>query len=413
MKKKKRRKKLIIAGIVIAVIVVLVVLVINQSKKAVDNLYSTAVVTRGDMDIFYSFSGNTQLSDVKNVVSAQSWKLTQIHVKEGDKIKKGDILYTIDEEDYKLAVASAESAIETAKLSLSSTQANMNQQISQAQGTLNQAKLSLDDAERTLTQTSSLFEAGLASEQSYNQAKTAYDLANEQYNTANSAYQSLRNTSNINVASAQAQVTQAQNSYDSLVKQIGDREVKSEVDGIVSKIYVDPDVKLNAGALIMDILDTDSVKAVVKVDEYDYSTMKVGNQVSVYIDALGMEKQGTVSSIDLQATAAAGMSYFNAEVEFEHDSSVLGGMTVEVKSLKDSTKDALLVSMNALLFDKQNQPYVQYKDEKGNLQIKYVTVGINDGFQAEILEGVNEGDVLYYIDNSLYEQLMQMQMGGN
>lgn len=226
MKKKKRRKKLIIAGVVIAVIVVLVVLVINQSKKAVDNLYSTAVVTRGDMDIFYSFSGNTQLSDVKNVVSAQSWKLTQIHVKEGDKIKKGDILYTIDEEDYKLAVASAESAIETAKLSLSSTQANMNQQISQAQGTLNQAKLSLDDAERTLTQTSSLFEAGLASEQSYNQAKTAYDLANEQYNTANSAYQSLRNTSNINVASAQAQVTQAQNSYDSLVKQIGDREVK-------------------------------------------------------------------------------------------------------------------------------------------------------------------------------------------
>ena len=120
-----------------------------------------------------------------------------------------------------------------------------------------------------------------------------------------------------------------------------------------------------------------------------------------------------MSSIDLQATAAAGMSYFNAEVEFEHDSSVLGGMTVEVKSLKDSTKDALLVSMNALLFDKQNQPYVQYKDEKGNLQIKYVTVGINDGFQAEILEGVNEGDVLYYIDNSLYEQLMQMQMGGN
>lgn len=411
MKKKKKRKMLIIAVIIIAAIVGAVLWFIDQSKKAVDNLYSTATAVRGDMDIYYSFSGNTQISDVQNIICAQSWKLTEIHVKEGDKIAKGDILYTIDEEDYKLAVASAESAIETARLSLSSTQANINQQISQAQGSLNQAKLSLDDAERTYNSTNALFEAGLASEQSFNQAKMAYDLALEQYNSANTNYQSQRNTSNISVASAQAQVTQAQNSYDSLVKQIGDREVTAEIDGIVSKVYVDPDVKLNTGAVIMDILDTDSVKAIVRVDEYDYSTMQVGNKVSVYIDALGLEKEGTVSSIDMQATAAAGMAYFNAEVEFEHDSSVLGGMTVEVKSLKDSTKDAILISMDALMFDKQNQPYVQYKDENGKIQSRYVTVGINDGFQAEILEGVSEGEVLYYIDNSLYEQLMQM--GGN
>lgn len=411
MKKKKKRKKLIIAVIIIAAIVGAVLWFIDQSKKAVDNLYSTATAVRGDMDIYYSFSGNTQISDVQNIICAQSWKLAEIHVKEGDKIAKGDILYTIDEEDYKLAVASAESAIETARLSLSSTQANINQQISQAQGSLNQAKLSLDDAERTYNSTNALFEAGLASEQSFNQAKMAYDLALEQYNSANTNYQSQRNTSNISVASAQAQVTQAQNSYDSLVKQIGDREVTAEIDGIVSKVYVDPDVKLNTGAVIMDILDTDSVKAIVRVDEYDYSTMQVGNKVSVYIDALGLEKEGTVSSIDMQATAAAGMAYFNAEVEFEHDSSVLGGMTVEVKSLKDSTKDAILISMDALMFDKQNQPYVQYKDENGKIQSRYVTVGINDGFQAEILEGVSEGEVLYYIDNSLYEQLMQM--GGN
>lgn len=106
------------------------------------------------------------------------------------------------------------------------------------------------------------------------------------------------------------------------------------------------------------------------------------------------------------------MAYFNAEVEFEHDSSVLGGLTVEVTSLKDSASDTLLIPMDALQFDKQNQPFVQYRDENGAIQSKYVTVGINDGFQAEILEGVTEGEVLYYIDNSFYEQLMSMQMGG-
>ena len=54
--KKKKKKRLIIAGIVIVAIVAVVVWFVNQSKKAVDSLYSTAVVARGDLDIYYSFS---------------------------------------------------------------------------------------------------------------------------------------------------------------------------------------------------------------------------------------------------------------------------------------------------------------------------------------------------------------------
>lgn len=412
MKNKKKRKRLIIIGVIVLLLVLFVVWFMGQSKQAVDSLYSTTVVERGDLDIYYSFSGNTQIDDVQNIVSTQSWKIEEIKVKEGDRIKKGDVLYVINEADYNLAIANAQIAVETAQLGVSSTQANMSQQLSQALGSMNQAKISRDDAERTFNNTKALFEAGMTSQQNYNQAKMAYDVAVQQYNTASVAYQTLVNTSDTNVASSQAQLSQAQTSYDTLVKQIGDREVKAEIDGVVSKIYVDEDTKLNTGSVVMDILDTDSVNAVVKVDEYDYATMLVGNPVTVYIDALNMEVPGIVSSIDMQAVAAAGMAYFNAEVEFEHDSSVLGGLTVEVTSLKDSAKDALLIPMDALQFDKQNQPYVLFKDEKGVLQSRYVTVGINDGFKAEIIEGVNEGETLYYIDNSFYSQLMSMQTGG-
>ncbi|MBP3544103.1 MAG: HlyD family efflux transporter periplasmic adaptor subunit, partial [Lachnospiraceae bacterium] len=412
MKNKKKRKRLIIIGVILLLLVLFVIWFIGQSKQAVDSLYSTAIVERGDLDIYYSFSGNTQIDDVQNIVSTQSWKIEEIKVKEGDRIRKGDVLYVINEEDYNLAIANAQIAVETAQLGVSSTEASMSQQLSQALGSMNQAKLSRDDAERTYNNTKALYEAGMTSQQTYNQAKMAYDVAVEQYNTASVAYQTLVNTSDTSVASSQAQLSQAQTSYDTLVKQIGDREVKAEIDGVVSKIYVDEDTKLSTGSIVMDILDTDSVNAVVKVDEYDYATMLVGNPVTVYIDALNMEVPGIVSSIDMQAVAAAGMAYFNAEVEFEHDSSVLGGLTVEVTSLKDSAKDALLIPMDAIQFDKQNQPYVLYKDEKGVLQSRYVTVGINDGFKAEIIEGVSEGETLYYIDNSFYNQLMSMQTGG-
>lgn len=410
MKKNKKKKKWLLLGVGV-VLVIFVVYLAAQGKEAARNMYSVVTAQRGDLDIYYSFSGNTVVDDAQHLTSPQSWKLAEINVKEGDVVKKGDVLYTVDQADYELAVFQAQSAISTAELALSSTQASQNQQVTQAQSTMNTAKMSMDDAQKTLENTQSLYESGLTSQQSYDQAKMAYDVAAEQYNAARVAYNTLANTSGISVASAQSQVEQAKNSYDALVKQIGDREVKAEMDGIVSKIYVNTGVTLNAGTVVMDILDTNSVQAVVKVDEYDYSTMQVGNEVTVYIDALGLEVPGKVSSIDMQATAASGMAYFNAEVEFEHDSSVLGGMSVEVKSLKDSAKDTVLISMDALLFDKLNQPYVQYKDEKGKLQTKYVTVGINDGITAEIIEGVSEGEQLYYIDMSAYYQMMNM-MGG-
>lgn len=410
MKKNKKKKKWLLLGVGV-VLVIFVVYLAAQGKEAAQNMYSVVTAKRGDLDIYYSFSGNTEVDDAQHLTSPQSWKLAEINVNEGDVVKKGDVLYTVDQADYELAVFQAQSAISTAELALSSTQASQNQQVTQAQSTMNTAKMSMDDAQKTLENTQSLYESGLTSQQSYDQAKMAYDVAAEQYNAARVAYNTLANTSGISVASAQSQVEQAKNSYDTLVKQIGDREVKAEMDGIVSKIYVNTGVTLNAGTVVMDILDTNSVQAVVKVDEYDYSTMQVGNEVTVYIDALGLEVPGKVSSIDMQATAASGMAYFNAEVEFEHDSSVLGGMSVEVKSLKDSAKDTVLISMDALLFDKLNQPYVQYKDEKGKLQTKYVTVGINDGMTAEIIEGVSEGEQLYYIDMSAYYQMMNM-MGG-
>lgn len=409
MKKKKKKKWIFI---VLAVVVVLFIYIYIQGQNAVGAMYTEAIAQRGDLDIYYSFSGTTQIDEAQKITTVQSWKLDSINVKEGDKVKAGDILYVVNEEDYALAVRQAEVALASAELSLSNTQASMRQQISQAESSMNTARMSMEDALTTFESTQQLYDAGMVSQQNYDQVKMAYEVAAEQYNTAQVAYSTLANsTAGISIASAQKQVDQAQSSYDTLVKQIGDREVKSEIDGIVSKIHVNPGVTLNAGTVIMDILDTDSMRAVVKVDEYDYYTMLVGTEVSVLIDALDLEIPGKVASIDMQATGAQGISYFNAEVEFENDERVLSGMSAEVKSLKDSTKDTVLIDMDVLSFDKANQPYVLYKDEKGTLQSKYVTVGINDGFTVEILEGVSEGEALYYIDMSSYYQMMNM-MGG-
>lgn len=410
---KKKRKKLKWVLIILAVIAVIVVYLISQGKKAVDNMYSSITAEKSDFSVYYTFSGNTAMDETERIVTTQTWKIDSINVKEGDTIKAGDTLYIINEEDYNMALYQAEAAIENAKIALSSTESSTRQQINQAKSSMNTAKMSMEDAKATLDDTQALYEAGIATKQTYDQAKLAYDMAQEQYNSARDNYNTLANTtSGLSISSAEAQLEQAQKSYDSLIKQVGDREVKAETDGTISKIYVDPGVKLNAGTVVMDILDTNSIKAIVKVDEYDYSTMQVGTDVIVRIDALDLEVPGKVTSIDLQATAGAGISYFNTEVSFEHDSRVLGGMTVEVRALKGEALDAIILPIEVIQFDKTNQAYILYKDEKGNMLNRNVTIGVTDGLRAEIVEGVTEGETIYYIDNSAYYQMMEM-MGGN
>ena len=52
--------------------------------------------------------------------------------------------------------------------------------------------------------------------------------------------------------------------------------------------------------------------------------------------------------------------------------------------------------MKAIQFDNENKPFVYYADEKGKVQSKPVTIGINDGITVEIKEGVSAGDIIFY-----------------
>ncbi len=406
--KKKNYRKWIVLGIIL---IVVIVLFWQCGKAATKNMYSTANVEAGDLSIYYSFSGNTVLDETQHFVSKDSWKIDEIKVNEGDSVKAGDVLYIINLDDYNLATASAAASIDMAKLGMNSTEASLSQQILQAKASRASAQLSLDDANKTLERTKELFEAEIVSLQNLEQAQMAANLAQEQYNSAEQSYNLIvGTTSKSSRDTATAQVNQAEVAYQTLVKNIGQREVTAEIDGIVSKVYANAGVTLAPGEQILDVINTDSMKATVSVDEYDYSSMNVGKDVLVTISALDLEIPGKVSSVDRQATVMGSTSYFNVEIELEDAKDLLGGMSVEVKALKDEVVGGLLVPIEVISFDKKNQPYVMYMNEE-TVQIKYVTLGINDGITAEIKEGVVEGETLYYIEASDFE--LMMQMGGN
>lgn len=181
-----------------------------------------------------------------------------------------------------------------------------------------------------------------------------------------------------------------------------DEEIKSDIDGEVSTLYVEQDQSVMAGAKLLDIVDYDNLKISVKVDEYDLPSIAVDKDVTVHINALDKDITGKIASISKEASVTNGVSYFTADIDLAQDSSLRVGMSTEAKLVNQSVQNAVTISMKSVQFDSANKPYVILKDEKGKPAKQEIETGINDGTTVEIKSGLKTGDtVLIPKDNSV------------
>lgn len=173
-------------------------------------------------------------------------------------------------------------------------------------------------------------------------------------------------------------------------------EIKAKTSGTVSKIYVEEDESVMAGAKLCDIIDFENLKVTVKVDEYDLSSISKDKEVLVTIGAINKEITGKVSSVSDTAISENGVAYFTATLNLSKNVDVKVGMTAEAKILNKSANDVLTVSMKSLQFDEDDKAYVYIKDAKGDPIKSFVKTGVNDGKTIEITEGLTEEKTIMY-----------------
>lgn len=399
--KKKKKTKFLIASIVVVAVVAIAVYIGSKSNKATSE-YDSETAKKGDIITYYSFSGNIESKDEKNIVADKMLKIKEFQVNEGDIVNVGDVLYVIDESDSEASLKQAAAAVELAQINYNNAKSgSADQQLIQLESAVSSSKLSYDTALINLERTTILFNEGGIAEQSLEQAQSQHDLAKQQYDTAVKNYNLAQdNQIKVSIDTAAAQLKQAQASYEVVASSVGELIIKADISGEVTKIYPDLNTSLMVGAPIIDISNYSEMQAVVKVDEYDISSVVEGKDVIVRVDALDKEFNGKVSKIAKDVTKETTgvslneISYYSAEIDVENGSELYAGMSVEVKVLNQSVTDAVTISMNALQFDEQNNPYVLYLNEQGESAKKPVRVGINDGTTVQITEGLIEGDII-------------------
>ena len=153
----------------------------------------------------------------------------------------------------------------------------------------------------------------------------------------------------------------------------------------------------------------------ITVDELDIGSVHVGQEAEILVDALGGEKfTAVVTQVASTGESSGGNSKFTVELKLEKSGDMLPGMTASAFFTLDTLENVLCVPVEALAEQGlQTVVYTGY-DEENEVLINPVTVttGLSDGQQVQILEGLQEGDQIWYAYYDTLEISNIPDMGG-
>jgi len=295
----KKWKKIALIGGAVVALAGLVVGGIVWSRRGTVSV-QVGTVGRDDLASIVTASGEVKPPPDKlaNVNANSFGKITQLLVKEGDRVKKGQLLLRTEDIQQGADVDAQEAALKTSQAETSSSQAAAESSaaaLKTAQADLNQAHAKLKQAKDDFERGKQLFKDQLIAQQVFDQRLSDYDVASA------------------NVQSAEARVTQAQAQYQQAVynrdmskarvmqaraQLVRFRDVQnktvytSPINGIITSLPVHmgenvvPGIQNTPGSVLFQVSDLSVITAEVKVDETDIVNVKLGQPAEVTIDAL-------------------------------------------------------------------------------------------------------------------------------
>jgi HlyD family secretion protein len=295
----KKWKKIVLGvGLVVALGAIVLVSVYRANKDVV--VVQTAKVVRQDLTSLVTASGEVRPREYTNVLGEGFGKITEIVVKEGDYVKRGDVLLKLESIQPAADVLAQQANLSAMQSGIQSAEANDRS----AQADVNARKADLERTKLDWERGQELYKQGLIPKQDYDTRKAAYDGAAAAFAAAEARVQQARaqsEQSRYQHAQSQAVLT---HTSDVLRK----TTYRAPIDGLVTYIAVRvgenvvPGIQNSPGSYLMTISDMSVVTAEVKVDETDITNVRNRQPADVTIDAIpGKVFPGHVTEVGNQA----------------------------------------------------------------------------------------------------------------
>ena len=313
----------------------------------------------------------------------------RVLVKEGDQVKKGQLLVELDAASARSQAAQALAQVRAAEADINALDhGGTQEEVLTLQAQLVKARADNNAAEHNLDALKRLQQTGAASPGEVRAAQNQLDTTAAELKLAESKQK--ERYSSPEIARVQAQLAEAQSAYSAALDVLSQLVIRAQFDGIVYSLPVKPGGYVNAGDLVLQEADLSKVLVRAFVDEPDVARLAPGAKIEVTWDAMpGRIWTGVVSAVPaavkLHGTRNVGETTC---VVANDDFKLLPNINVGVTIVSAEHVNALTVPREALRQD-DSTPYV-YEIVNNVLQRRNVQTSISNLTQAEITGGISE-----------------------
>jgi HlyD family secretion protein len=353
-------KKVVIGIAVLVVLGAIIGVSVYVKSKGVVTV-QTDKVKRQDLTSLVTASGEIRPKTYTNVLAEGFGKVVEIAVKEGDVVKRGDLLLRVESVQPAAEVDAQQATVASAEAAVRSAEANYRS----AQAEQAQRRADFERAQFDWERARQLYEDQLISKQEYDARKAAYESAQAAVEASEARLAQTR----AELQRARSQLEQARAVLVRVRDQLRKTTYTAPIPGVVTYVSVRvgenvvPGIQNSPGSYLMTISDMSVVTAEVKVDETDIVNVRVGQPAEVKIDALPDKVfQGRVSEVGTQAvlrTSGLATTQTTASTQEAKDFKVIvtlldppenlrPGLSTTAKIITAERKNVLSVPLQAL-----------------------------------------------------------------
>lgn len=327
------------------------------------------------------------------IVPKISSPIKKFLVQRGSRVKAGQILAVLENADLAASVLDAKGTLSQAQATYTSTtKATVLEDSKTAELAVSQAKANLDVQKSVTSSRQNLLAQGAIPRRDYETAQAALVASQATYDLAVQHLEKLTGVSRAaTVQGAQGGLESAKGKYEAAVSSLDYASVRSPIDGVVTDRPLFAGEMAQAGTPLLTVMDTSALIAKVHLPQEKTTGLHLGDKASVTVQGADDKAEGSISLISpaLDAgstTLEVWVKVPNANRELKPGTPV--HVAIEAKTLNNITT----VPSESVVTTKSGGTAVMVVGTDGLAHERSVKLGVSDGKDTQVLEGVHVGE---------------------
>ena len=314
-------------------------------------------------------------------------------VKRGSPVREGELLAVLENRDLSAAAQENKGSYDQAQAAYeTTTAAGLPEEIRKAEADAQQSQQALDAQEKVFESRQVLFDQGALPRKELDQSRVDLTQARNQAAIAKKHLDTLNAIGKqLELKSAASQLESAKGKYLGAEAQLSYSEIRSPMSGVITDRPLYPGEMAAAGTPLLTVMDISSVIAKAHIPQNDAAVLKIGDKGTMTVPGIEEPIEGKVTVV----SPALDPNSTTVEVWFEAKNpkhQLKPGTSVQLSLTAQTVKDALVVPANAVITTPEGATAVMIAGSDGRAHQKAVKLGIRNGDDVQILDGLTESD---------------------